>query len=95
MGQHQPLGQHQPPGRIHGRVVRAADGTPVPKASVRVWDDIVAIDLQTTNARGEFTSRLLFAGSYKVEAEYEGEAGSTEAVEVHLQRTTSVTVKIA
>lgn len=89
------MGQHQPPGRIHGRVVRAKDGAPVAKASVRIWDDIVAIDLQATNARGKFTSRLLFAGSYKVEAESEGEVGSVANVEVKLEQTSNVTIEIS
>lgn len=88
------MSQHEPPGRIHGRVVRAADGTPVAKAFVRVWDDIAAIDLQTTNARGEFTSRLLFAGQYRVEVEQDGSVGTVDGVEVALQQTTNITVEL-
>lgn len=87
------VSQHQPPGRIHGLVIDA-QGQPVPKASVRVHDDIVVIDLQTTNRRGEFTSRLLFSGRYTVEAEHEGRKGIVEDVEVRLDETTSVTVTL-
>lgn len=88
------MNEHEPPGRIHGRVVCAKDGRPLPKASVRVWDDIVAIDLQTTNARGEFTSRLLFAGTYKVEAEYDGRLGTVAQIEVALKQTTNIVVEL-
>lgn len=88
------MGKHEPPGRIHGRVLRAEDRQPVARASVRVWDDIVAIDLQRSNSRGEFTSRLLFAGTYKVEAESEDGIGSVNDVEVRLGETTEVTVLI-
>lgn len=86
------MGQHKPPGRIHGQVINAATGQPVPKASVRVHDDIVVIDLQTANSRGEFTSRLLFAGSYRVEAESDGLRGAVDDVEVALGHTTMVTI---
>lgn len=88
------MGQHEPPGRIHGQVVNAADGKPVPKASVRVHDDIVVIDLQTTNTRGEFTSRLLFAGRYRIEVEHDGRQSSVDDVEVELGRTTTVTIPL-
>lgn len=87
------MSQHQPPGRIHGHVIDA-QGQPVPTASVRVHDDIVVIDLQTTNRRGEFTSRLLFAGRYRIEAEHEGRKGVVDNVEVRLGETTPVTVKL-
>lgn len=87
------MGQHQPPGRIHGRVIDEA-GQPVPRASVRVRDDIVIVDLQTTNQRGEFTSRLLFAGEYSVEVEYKGRCGSVDGVAVTLGETTPVTIPL-
>lgn len=88
------MNQHQPPGRIHGHVVRSTDGQPVAKASVRVWDDIVAVDLQRTNSKGKFTSRLLFAGTYKIEAEYDGNIGTVDNVQVELAETTNVTIPI-
>lgn len=88
------MGQHQPPGRIHGLVIDEASGQPVPKASVRVRDDIVIVDLQTTNQRGEFTSRLLFAGEYSVEVEYKGRRGSIDGVTVTLGETTTVTIPL-
>lgn len=88
------MGKHEPPGRIHGRVVRASNGQPIARASVRVWDDISAIDLQRSNSRGKFTSRLLFAGTYKVEAQCEDGVGSVDGVEVKLGETTEVTVVI-
>src|SRR5690606_8311346 len=87
------LTQHKPPGRIHGRVVDGA-GRPVPKASVRVRDDMAVVDLQTTNVSGAFTSRLLFAGRYRVEAQLGDRLGAVDGVEVELGETTAVTVKI-
>lgn len=86
--------QHKPPGRIHGRVLRTDDGTPVTRASVRVRDEFVTVDLQTTNSRGQFTSRLLFAGMYTVEAESDGKTGAVDKVEVVLGQTTDVTITI-
>lgn len=71
-----------------------AEGRPVPKASVRVHDDIVVVDLQTTNVRGEFTSRLLFAGRYRVEARHEGRVGAVGDVEVNLGETTTVRIQL-
>ena len=88
------MNQHKPPGRIHGHVMDAS-GRPVPKASVRVHDDMAVVDLQTTNVRGEFMSRLLFAGRYRVEAQSDGLLGAVDGVEVRLGETTNVVVKLS
>lgn len=88
------MNHHEPPGRIHGQVLDTA-GSPVAKAYVRVWDDVAAVDLQTTNARGQFTSRLLFAGKYRVEAEHDGHRGAVDGVTVALNETTEVTVRLS
>ncbi|MBO8142702.1 MAG: carboxypeptidase regulatory-like domain-containing protein [Firmicutes bacterium] len=87
--------QHLPPGRIHGRVVWAIDGQPVAGASVRVLDDGVVVDLQWTNAAGEFTSRLLFAGRYRIEAERDGARGATDGIAVELGRTTTAEIRVS
>ncbi len=44
--------------------------------------------------RGEFTSRLLFAGEYSVEVEYKGRRGSVDGVAVTLGETTPVTIPL-
>jgi len=83
----------EPPGRIHGHVT-APDGRPLPDASVRVVDNGVVVDLQTTNEHGEFTSRLLFAGIYRVEVVTDGLQGFLDEVEVELGRTTHVRLTV-
>lgn len=93
MEERRSLTSHKPPGRIHGRVVDAVTGEPVAGAAVRIRDDIVVVDLQTTNRRGEFTSRLLFAGTYDVEVEHEGRLASAFAV-VKLDETTTVSMEL-
>ncbi|MFS8543149.1 MAG: carboxypeptidase-like regulatory domain-containing protein [Limnochordales bacterium] len=84
----------KPPGRIHGRVI-THDGRPVPGASIRIVDDGIVVDLQRTNDRGEFTSRLLFAGRYRIEVIANGVRGALDDVEVILGRTTTVEVGMA
>lgn len=88
------LTAHQPPGRIHGRVVDTATGQPVADASVRIRDDLAIVDLQRTNQRGEFMSRLLFAGAYVVEAEHEGRVAAADGVVVRLAETTNVELRL-
>jgi len=89
----QPVNRPEPPGRIHGRVT-TADGRPLAGASVRIVDDGIVVDLQTTNEHGEFTSRLLFAGRYRVEVVANGLAAAVDGVEVSLGRTTPVAVSV-
>src|SRR5690606_33471488 len=87
----QPVNRPEPPGRIHGHVT-TADGRPIAGASVRIVDDGIVVDLQTTNEHGEFTSRLLLAGRYRIEVVADGIAAVVDGVEVKLGRTTPVTV---
>lgn len=89
----QPVNRPEPPGRIHGHVT-TADGRPIAGASVRIVDDGIVVDLQTTNEHGEFTSRLLFAGRYRIEVVADGIAAVVDGVEVKLGRTTPVTVSV-
>ncbi|HEY8417754.1 MAG TPA: carboxypeptidase-like regulatory domain-containing protein [Limnochordales bacterium] len=84
----------EPPGRIHGRV-KTPDGRPVPGASIRIVDDGIVVDLQKTNQQGEFTSRLLFAGRYRIEVIADGTRGALDGVEVVLGRTTTVEVLVS
>lgn len=88
------MSRPEPPGRIHGHVT-SADGRPVKGASVRIIDDGIVVDLQTTNDHGEFTSRLLFAGRYRLEVVTDGVSGTVDGVEVNLGRTTAVTISVA
>lgn len=88
------MSRPEPPGRIHGNVT-SADGRPVKGASVRIIDDGIVVDLQTTNDHGEFTSRLLFAGRYRLEVVTDGVSGTVDGVEVNLGRTTAVTISVA
>lgn len=84
----------EPPGRIHGRV-KSSDGRPLPGAFIRIVDGGIVVDLQKTNQQGEFTSRLLFAGRYRIEVVADGISGSLDNVEVVLGRTTSVEVVVS
>ncbi|OUN01389.1 MAG: hypothetical protein BAA04_06035 [Firmicutes bacterium ZCTH02-B6] len=62
---------------------------------MRIIDDGIVVDLQTTNDHGEFTSRLLFAGRYRLEVVTDGVSGTVDGVEVNLGRTTAVTISVA
>jgi hypothetical protein len=88
------LPAHQPPGRIHGRVVDAATGEPVADASIRIHDELAVVDLQTTNRRGEFMSRLLFAGTYAVEVQHGDRTARVDDVVVRLAETTRVEIRL-
>lgn len=88
------MGKHEPPGRIHGEVVSAATGEPIPQAFVRIFDDVVVIDLQRTNSRGRFTSRLLFADEYRLEIQHDDTTTVVDGVRVNLAETTNVTVQV-
>lgn len=84
----------EPPGRIQGRAVLAGSGEPAVGASVRVLMDGVITDVKTTNRNGEFTSRLLFAGRYRVEVVHGEMRGFSDDVDVAFGETSEVEVTV-
>ena len=83
----------QQTGSVEG-VVQDTLGAVVVGATVTVVDSALKEKTATTNQRGEFTSRLLFAGEYSVEVEYKGRRGSVDGVAVTLGETTPVTIPL-
>lgn len=67
----------------------------MPDASIRIIDAGIVVDLQKTNGHGEFTSRLLFAGRYRIEVIADGTRGFLDDVDVVLGRTTVVDVPVS
>lgn len=57
----------KPPGRITG-TCRTAAGAPVAGLRVNVFSpDGIVVDTQLTDARGRYSSRLLYEGIYRVQ----------------------------
>lgn len=81
----------KPPGRISGTCL-TPEGEPLRQARINVFSsDDVLMDTQLTDAAGRYTTRLLFAGRYRVELRIPDLAyRQSQECEVHLGEVTRV-----